>query len=83
MANKQVTIYTKPNCMQCNFTKKFLDENQISYDIQDVTASDTALAAVKEMGFHAVPVIVSEVEKPFYGFRPDLLEHIVASGSPA
>lgn len=68
-----VTVYTKPNCMQCNFTKKYLTEKEIEFQTIDVTESSEALAKVKDMGFQAVPVIVSDKEDAFYGFQPDRL----------
>ena len=68
-----VTVYTKPNCMQCNFTKKYLTEKEIEYQTIDITESEEALAEVKGMGFQAVPVIVAENEEAFYGFQPDRL----------
>ncbi len=74
--SKSVVVYSKPNCMQCLFTKKFLDEHHIAYTEKDVTASNEALNEVKEMGFRSLPVISVEGETPFYGFNPDLLESI-------
>ncbi len=68
-----VTVYTKPNCMQCNFTKKYLSEKEIEFQTIDVTESEEALAKIKGMGFQAVPVIVAENEEAFYGFQPDRL----------
>lgn len=72
-----VTVYTKPNCMQCNFTKKYLTEKEIEFQTIDVTESEEALAKVKGMGFQAVPVIVTENEEAFYGFQPDRLAKLV------
>ena len=76
MSNKNVTVYTKPNCMQCNFTKKFLDDNSIRYEIKDIQESEVALAEVKELGFQSLPVVVFDGVEPFFGFRPDLLESL-------
>ncbi|MGK9325959.1 glutaredoxin-like protein NrdH [Aerococcus urinaeequi] len=72
-----VTVYTKPNCMQCNFTKKYLTEKKIEFQTIDITESEEALAKVKGMGFQAVPVIVAENEEAFYGFQPDRLAKLV------
>lgn len=72
-----VTVYTKPNCMQCNFTKKYLTEKEIEFQTIDITESEEALAKVKGMGFQAVPVIVTENEEAFYGFQPDRLAKLV------
>ncbi|MBA5745787.1 glutaredoxin-like protein NrdH [Aerococcus sp. 150760007-1] len=72
-----VTVYTKPNCMQCNFTKKYLTEKEIEFQTIDITESEEALAEVKGMGFQSVPVIVAENEEAFYGFQPDRLAKLV------
>ena len=72
-----VTVYTKPNCMQCNFTKKYLTEKEIEFQTIDITESEEALAEVKGMGFQAVPVIVAKNEEAFYGFQPDRLAKLV------
>ncbi|MBR7928142.1 glutaredoxin-like protein NrdH [Aerococcaceae bacterium zg-ZUI334] len=75
---KNITVYSKPNCMQCNFTKKFLDDNAIDYTMIDVYEDEVALAKVKELGFQSLPVVVIEGEEPFFGFRPDRLESLTA-----
>lgn len=79
MSKKNVIVYTKPNCMQCNFTKKFLDDNSIRYEIKDIQESESALAEVKELGFQSLPVVVFDGVEPFFGFRPDLLEQLITA----
>lgn len=76
MDMSKVVLYTKPNCMQCNFTKKFLEENAISFEMFDVTEDHIALDRVKELGFQSLPVVVAEGVAPFFGFRPDILEQL-------
>lgn len=77
MSIKNITVYTKPNCMQCNFTKQFLDNNEIEYAVKDIAESEDALNEVKALGFQSLPVIVADGMDPFFGFRPDLLEELV------
>lgn len=77
MAHNGIIIYSKPNCMQCNFTKKYLDDKGINYTIKDIFESETALEEVKELGFTSVPVISVEGQEAFNGFRPDLLDQLV------
>lgn len=62
--------------MQCNFTKKFLEDKDISFEVKDITKSEQALAEVQEMGFQTLPVVVAEGVEPFFGFRPDQLEKL-------
>lgn len=75
--SKSVILYSKPNCMQCNFTKQFFEDNNISYELKDVSLSEEALEEVKNMGFQSLPVVVIDNQKPFSGFRPDLLESLI------
>ncbi|MBS4462261.1 glutaredoxin-like protein NrdH [Aerococcaceae bacterium zg-B36] len=74
---KKVTVYSKPNCMQCNFTKKFLDDNAIDYTTINVYEDNSALEFVNELGFKSLPVVEIEGEEPFFGFRPDRLESLI------
>ncbi|EFR31064.1 glutaredoxin-like protein NrdH [Eremococcus coleocola] len=68
-----VTVYSKPNCMQCNFTKKYLDDKGISYKSVDIFEDASALEHVQALGFQSVPVVEADDEPAFNGFRPDLL----------
>ena len=79
---KKVTVYSKPNCMQCNFTKKWLNEHNIKFNAIDVTKDELALSFIKDqLGYQAVPVVVvdelgTEIEH-WYGFQPDKLAELV------
>lgn len=75
MTNK-VTVYSKPDCIQCNFTKKWLKERNVPYTELNVEEDEEALSKVREMGYQAVPVIVTETEN-WYGFQPDKLAKLV------
>lgn len=71
-----VLVYSKPNCMQCNFTKKYLEEKNIPFEMVDVYENESALEKVQELGFKSLPVVVAEGVEPFFGFRPDILEKL-------
>lgn len=72
-----VTVYSKKNCMQCNFTKKWLTEHNIDYIEIDVEEDTDSLNYIKyELGYQAVPVVVSSTEH-WYGFQPDKLAKLV------
>lgn len=74
---KQVTVYSKPDCMQCNFTKKWLKERNIPYTELNIEEDEDALSKIKEMGYQAVPVVVSSTEH-WYGFQPDKLAKLLS-----
>lgn len=72
-----VTVYTKPNCVQCNMTKKYLDDRKVEYSIIDITKDSEALDKIINQGFKAAPVVDADGEW-WAGFQPDLIDkHIV------
>lgn len=74
---EKLTVYSKTDCMQCNFTKKWLNEHGIEYDEVNVEEDEEALNYIKyDLGYRAVPVIVSSTEH-WYGFQPDKLAKLV------
>ena len=74
---EKLKVYSKEDCMQCNFTKKWLNEHGIEYEEFDVEKDEEALKYIKEeLGYQAVPVVVTETDN-WYGFRPDRLAGLV------
>lgn len=73
---KNITVYGKPNCMQCDFTKKYLDRMGLEYQSVDVTTDQQALEEVQQMGFHGLPVVVADGMAPWAGYRPDDLDKL-------
>lgn len=62
--------------MQCQFTKKFLQDKGIDFEVKDVAESDEALSEVKSLGFTSLPVVISDALGSFNGFRPDMLSKL-------
>ena len=54
-----VTVYTKPQCVQCNMTYRALDAKGINYHKVDITEDDRALAKVKSLGYMQAPVVIA------------------------
>lgn len=52
-----VTVYTKPNCVQCDATKRTLDKLGIEYNTIDATTDDAVYNMLVEKGFKAMPVV--------------------------
>lgn len=65
-----ITLYTKPNCVQCDATKRELDRKGIAYQLVDLTTDAGALELVTGLGYRQVPVIVAGGDH-WSGFRPD------------
>jgi glutaredoxin-like protein NrdH len=67
-----ITIYSKPACAQCKATYAAFDKLGAQYTILDVTADDSAMDRVVELGFYQAPVVEAG-ELSWSGFRPDLI----------
>lgn len=72
----KIKVYSKPNCMQCDFTKKHLDRMGLEYQAVDVAEDQQALDEVQRMGFHGLPVVVADGVAPWVGYRPDELDKL-------
>lgn len=75
----EVKLYSKPNCIQCQHTEKWLQKHNIIYEKLDVTEQPAALARVQELGYQSLPVVETETEN-WFGFRPDRLEKLKDKG---
>ena len=77
-----VTVYSKPACVQCNATYRYLDTHEIPYESIDVTQDNDALEFIKSLGYAQAPVVaVASGDGDFgtwSGFRPDLLAQLSA-----
>ena len=72
-----VTVYSLPNCVQCDSTKRLLTRNEISYSEVDLSQDPDAMAMGRELGYTAAPVVVAG-EDHWSGFRPDKLSTLTA-----
>lgn len=71
------TVYTKPACVQCDMTKRYMDKNGIEYNIVDITQDQDALDMILGMGFSSAPVVISG-DISFAGFQPDKINLLAA-----
>jgi glutaredoxin-like protein NrdH len=70
------TVYTKPNCSQCDDTKAYFDRKGITYTAVDITEVPAALAYItEELGYSQAPVVVnnSDDQDHWSGLRRDRL----------
>ncbi|WP_077490863.1 glutaredoxin-like protein NrdH [Sinomonas mesophila] len=78
----QVTVYSKPACVQCTATKRALDSKGIAYTEVDVTQSPSALEYISdELGYSQAPVVVVDDHNHWSGFRPDLIDRLAATAA--
>ncbi len=74
----QVTIYTKPGCVQCNATYRALDKAGITYTVVDISTDTAARDTVIALGYLQAPVIVTDTGDHWAGFRPDRITALAA-----
>lgn len=66
----EVTVYSKPACVQCDATYRALDQKGIAYTLVDISADALALERVRASGHLQAPVVVAG-DTSWSGFRPD------------
>jgi glutaredoxin-like protein NrdH len=71
------TVYTKPNCVQCDMTKRLMDKIGVEYNTVDIVENPAELDRLIEMGYRAAPVVVTE-DDSWSGFQPDKITALAA-----
>ena len=76
-----LTVYSKPNCIQCEMTKIWLDQNKIQYESVNVYNHPEKLEEIKLNGFQQLPVVTLDeyFENAWSGFNVDRLEELKES----
>lgn len=74
-----VRVYTKERCQQCDMTKMLMKRLGVKYIEEDAT-DEGNLAAFKELGFLAAPVVTAGESRDdmWSGFQPDRIKEIAA-----
>ena len=70
-----ITVYTKPQCVQCGATIKALDKAGITYELVDLTTDIDARHYVMALGHLQAPVVVTDTDH-WAGFRPDRIKNL-------
>lgn len=70
-----ITVYSKPECVQCNATKRALDKQGLDYEVIDVSVDAAALEYVKSLGYLQAPVVMAG-DQHWAGYRPDLIKKV-------
>ena len=76
-----LTVYSKPNCIQCEMTKIWLDQNKIQYESVNVYDHPEKLEEIKLNGFQQLQVVTLDeyFENAWSGFNVDRLEELKES----
>ena len=77
-----ITVYSKPNCVQCTATYRAMDKAGLSYETVDISLDAQALEQVKSLGYAQAPVVVAG-DAHWSGFRPDRVKALAAVAATA
>lgn len=67
-----ITIYSNPNCVQCENTKRFLSNKGIEFEAKMLQDSPEIMPLIQEKGYRTAPVVVTDSDS-WSGFRLDKL----------
>ena len=71
----KITVWTKPNCSQCEMTKKQFDKRGIIYQEKRLDKSPKAVERFLELGLSAAPIVETD-RKQWSGFRLDKINSL-------
>lgn len=72
-----VQVYGKPQCVQCEYTKKRLDAADIPYEYHDITAEPEAMKVVEQTGKLQLPLVIAG-DQTWHGLSPDRIAALSA-----
>lgn len=77
-----VVVYSRPSCVQCNATYRWLESHQIRYRVVNVEEDPIALQKIKQLGYLQAPVVVVPFDWPnggshWSGFNPGELAKLI------
>jgi glutaredoxin-like protein NrdH len=71
----KITVWEKPNCVQCAQTKKEFDKRGIVYQVRRLDKSPKAIQRFLELGFMSAPIIETD-DRRWSGFRLDRIKSL-------
>lgn len=77
-----ITVYSKPQCPQCDATYRALNKHGLDYQTIDLSQDSDALDYIKSLGYQQAPVVMTD-EDHWSGFRPDRIKKAAAAASAA
>jgi glutaredoxin-like protein NrdH len=70
-----VIVYSNPNCVQCEQTKKYLTLKNIEFETKMISDSPEIMPLIEEKGYRSAPVVVAG-DDSWAGFRLDKLSEL-------
>lgn len=71
-----VTVYSNPNCIACEQTKRFLTVKGVEFEAKMIQDSPEVYDLIESKGYSSAPVVVVG-EDSWSGFRLDKLNSLV------
>ena len=71
----KITLWEKPNCVQCQQTKREFDKRGIIYQVKRLDRSAKAVERFLEMGLLAAPIVETDVKR-WSGFRLEKIKSL-------
>jgi glutaredoxin-like protein NrdH len=72
-----ITVYSKPNCPQCDLTKRDMDILGIEYEIVDLTQRQDQLERLIGLGHRSAPV-VETARETWSGYDQEKIKDLVS-----
>lgn len=73
-----VTVYSKPQCVQCDATYRALDKRGIAYTSVDISKDRAAQEMVRDLGYLQAPVVIAG-DTHWSGYSPDRIAKLAAT----
>ncbi|MEO7068836.1 MAG: glutaredoxin family protein [Rhodanobacter sp.] len=73
-----VTVYSKPDCPQCEHTKRDMDILGITYQTIDLTSDKAQLQRLVQAGYRTAPIVETDVGA-WSGYNREKIRELVSS----
>jgi glutaredoxin-like protein NrdH len=70
-----ITLWTKPNCVQCDTTKRQFEKRGIIFQTRRLDKSPKAVARFLELGLTSAPIVETD-DRRWSGFRLDKINSL-------
>jgi glutaredoxin-like protein NrdH len=75
-----IIVYSNPNCVQCEQTKRYLISNGVEFQIKMIEESPEVKAIIDANDYKAAPVVVAG-DVSWSGFKYDKLSALVRAAA--
>ena len=71
----EIVIWEKPNCVQCDSTKRVMEKMGIQFKVRRLDRSPKAIERFLELGLTAAPIVETD-DRRWSGFRLDKIKSL-------